>query len=119
MQSFVVLDVILPYIKLVIELVGVAVITCGALRATYQLCGAYMCKASTMNYIRFELGMSIILGLEFMVGADIVGSLVSPNYYTIGILAIVVVIRTVLSYFLNQELEQFKPEEQKAYQNHH
>ena len=40
-----------------------------------------MHKNFNTNYIRLEFGNSVILGLEFMVGADIVGSVAQPDYY--------------------------------------
>jgi uncharacterized membrane protein len=49
-----------------------------------------------------------------MVGADIVGSLVQPDYYNLGLLAILVVIRTVLSYFLNLELAMLTPQQRQT-----
>jgi len=66
------------------------------------------------NAIRLQFGNSIILGLEFMVGADIVGSLVEPDYYNLGLLGILVLIRTILSYFLNIELESLSPQQREA-----
>ncbi len=71
-------------------------------------------EALTTNYIRLQFGDSVILGLEFMVGADIVGSLVAPDYYNLGLLAIIVLIRTVLTYFLSLELKELTPSQRKA-----
>ncbi len=39
-----------------------------------------------------------------MIGADIIESMAKPTYYDVGILGILVVIRTFLSYFLGKEL---------------
>src|SRR5579872_787827 len=105
MNSFLSFDLIFPHIRIFIQLIGVVVITIGALNSVYQLVGGALTRHFDLNYIRLQFGNSVILGLEFMVGADIIGSLVKPDYYNIGILAIVVLIRTFLSYFLNRELE--------------
>jgi uncharacterized membrane protein len=70
-------------------------------------------KFST-DYIRLQFGESVILGLEFMVGADIIGSLIAPDYYNLGMLAIIVGVRTVLSYFLSRELRDLTPVQRKA-----
>lgn len=59
-----------------------------------------------LNHIRLRFAKSIALGLELLVGADIIGSLVKPNYYDLGILAILVVLRTLISYYLNQEIKE-------------
>lgn len=107
-------DAILPYIKEFISAIGVIVITFGALRSVYQLTMLIIHETFKINFIKLEFGNSIILGLEFMVGADIVGSLVEPNYYNLGLLAILVLIRTILSYFLNIELAALTPQQKYA-----
>jgi uncharacterized membrane protein len=110
------LDTILLYIKEFIASIGVLVISLGALRSLYQLMLFVKDRSFTMNSIRLQFGNSVILGLEFMVGGDIVGSLIKPDYYNLGMLAILVVIRTILSYFLNLELACLSPEQKQALQ---
>ncbi|HZW61092.1 MAG TPA: DUF1622 domain-containing protein [Candidatus Babeliales bacterium] len=107
-------DEILLYIKEFINCIGVFVITFGAFRAVYHLYYRIFHNTVTTNYIRLSFGSSVILGLEFMVGADIVGSLVKPDYYNLGLIAILVVIRTILSYFLNLELKSLTPAQHEA-----
>ncbi|HRN77756.1 MAG TPA: DUF1622 domain-containing protein [Candidatus Dependentiae bacterium] len=101
-------DNVLHLMRAIIGSIGVLVICLGALRSLYQLALFVLRDAFDLNYIRLQFGDSVILGLEFMVGADIIGSLVAPDYYNLGLLAIIVVIRTILSYFLTKELEELK-----------
>jgi uncharacterized membrane protein len=54
---------------------------------------------------RLSLGNSLTLGLEFLIGADILRTAVAPSWTDIGQLAAIVAIRTALSYFLAYELE--------------
>lgn len=56
--------------------------------------------------IRQRLGAHLLLGLEIFIAADIISSVVSPNWSKVGILASIVAIRTVLSYFLRMEVKQ-------------
>ncbi len=56
--------------------------------------------------IRQRLGAHLLLGLEIFIAADIISSFVSPNWNKVGILAAIVGIRTVLSYFLRMEVKQ-------------
>jgi uncharacterized membrane protein len=49
--------------------------------------------------------MWLLLGLEFELAADIIGSVVSPTWYDIGQLGAIAVIRTFLNYFLEKDLE--------------
>jgi len=107
-------DSFLLYIKEGISLIGVAVIIIGTLHSLYQLARFILHKQFDPNYIRLQFGNSVILGLEFMVGADIVGSLIKPDYYNLGLLAILVLIRTILSYFLNLELSTLPPQQRQA-----
>lgn len=111
MQQF---DTFLHVTRNAISVIGVFVIIAGALRSVYQLLIVLIRRDFDMNYIRLQFGDSVILGLEFMVGADIVGSLVQPDYYNLGLLAILVLIRTILSYFLNLELQALTPKQRHA-----
>jgi len=98
-------DNILLNMRGLIGSLGVIIICLGAVRSLYQLFMFLMHGQLNTNYIRLQFGDSVILGLEFMVGADIIGSLVAPDYYNLGMLAIIVIIRTILSYFLSKELK--------------
>ena len=107
-------DDILLSIQALIRAIGVVVICLGALRSLYQLFMLLAYRTFDSNYIRLQFGDSVILGLEFMVGADIIGSLVAPDYYNLGMLGIIVVIRTILSFFLSRELDALTPGQRKA-----
>lgn len=51
------------------------------------------------------LGRSILLGLELLVAADIIRTVaVTPTFESVGVLAIIVLIRTFLSFSLELEI---------------
>jgi uncharacterized membrane protein len=52
-----------------------------------------------------RFGVWLLLGLEFMLAADIVRSVISPSWMEIGQLGAIAVIRTFLNYFLEHDLE--------------
>jgi uncharacterized membrane protein len=55
---------------------------------------------------RQGVGRAILLGLELLVAGDIIKTVaISPTVQTVGVLAIVVVVRTFLSISLQVELE--------------
>ncbi len=56
--------------------------------------------------IRQRLGAHLLLGLEIFIAADIISSVASPTWERVGILASIVGVRTVLSYFLRMEIKQ-------------
>jgi len=55
--------------------------------------------------VRLLLGRFLALGIEFQLGADILGTAVSPSWNEIGKLGAIAAIRTVLNYFLGKDLD--------------
>lgn len=90
-----------------IEISGVIVIIGGTLLATWT----YLKKVrhetnDTYEAFRRQLGRSILLGLEFLVAADIIATVaIKPSIESVSILGLVVIIRTFLSFSLEIELE--------------
>jgi uncharacterized membrane protein len=55
--------------------------------------------------IRLRLGRWLALALEFELGADILRTAIAPTWTEIGQLAAIATIRTLLNYFLQQEID--------------
>ena len=55
--------------------------------------------------LRHELGYYLLLGLEFLIAADIIDTLMKPSAQDLIALGAIVLIRTVISYSLNAELK--------------
>ena len=100
------------YLRLVVEAIGAAVVGIGVLATTYRyvltLVGV---RHYTDNQIRLYLGRYLVLGLEFQLGADILSTAVAPTLDDVILLGAIATIRTVLNYFLSQELERERQEE--------
>jgi uncharacterized membrane protein len=63
-------------------------------------------RPSAYRVFRQQVGKAILLGLEFLVAADIIRTVaVSPTFQGVGVLAVVVAVRTFLSFTLDVELE--------------
>ena len=92
----------------VIEAVGIAVIVGGALLATLSLTRRLARRegfTDTYQWYRANLGRAILLGLEFLVAADIIGTVVvDPTFRNLGVLGLIVLIRTFLSFSLEVEI---------------
>ena len=65
----------------------------------------------TNNEIRLYLGGYLALGLEFQLGADILSTAVAPTLDDVILLGAIATIRTVLNFFLSQELARERQEE--------
>src|SRR6266568_1876268 len=55
--------------------------------------------------LRHVLGYYLLLGLEFLIAADIIDTLMKPSVQDLIVLGAIVLIRTVISYSLNTELK--------------
>jgi uncharacterized membrane protein len=85
----------------VVVVVGLLVATGGFLLALQSRRGR---EGAYLSY-RQQVGKAILLGLEFLVAADIIRTVaVEPTFEGVGVLAIVVLVRTFLSFTLDVEL---------------
>ncbi|MBO0909642.1 DUF1622 domain-containing protein [Arthrobacter sunyaminii] len=90
-----------------VDLAGVAVIIVGAVIATVSVVRTLLRRTGRPVYeaYRQQLGRSILLGLELLVAADIIRTVaVTPTFESLGVLALIVLIRTFLSYTLQLEV---------------
>lgn len=104
-------DVITPiaeWCASVIEALGVGIITVIALYALFHAVTRLLKKEekeSIFQELRQQLGRGILLGLEFLIAADIIYTVaVELTFETVGVLAVVVLVRTFLSFTLEVEL---------------
>ena len=91
-----------------VELIGISVLIAGAALAALAF-GLRMLRGhafrDTYHELRADLGRAILLGLEFLVIADIIGTVaVEPTLQNLGVLAAIVAIRTLLSFALELEV---------------
>ncbi|MGO4146696.1 DUF1622 domain-containing protein [Paenarthrobacter sp. YAF11_1] len=94
------------------DFAGVAVMVIGALVSVPMALRGYQPKRaqgltpfSPYRSYRQLLGRSILLGLELLVAADIIRTVaVTPTFESVGVLAIIVLIRTFLSFSLELEI---------------
>src|SRR5262245_21832048 len=92
-----------------LELVGVAIILGGIIFATVTFvrdgARARDWRSAYPRY-RSDIGRGILLGLELLVGADIISTITAPlTIESVGLLAGIVLIRTFLSFSLETEIE--------------
>jgi uncharacterized membrane protein len=88
------------------EAVGVGAVIVGCLIAMVRYGGASPRDESAYRALRRGLGRAILLGLELFVAGDIIRTVtVTPTFTTVGVLAIIVAIRTFLSFTLEIEID--------------
>lgn len=104
-----VMDHVVHWIATGVEAGGVAMLAVTAVASTvlmlvdWRRAGRF---APAYKAYRRNLGRGILLGLEFLVIADIIGTVaVEPSFHNLGILGVIVIIRTFLSFSLEVEIE--------------
>lgn len=91
----------------IMEAVGVLIIFFGSLYAIGKFIFLIKSKNS-VSYVelRQAVGKSILLGLEVLIAADIMATIVTePTLKSVSILGLIIIIRTFLSFSLQVELE--------------
>jgi hypothetical protein len=94
-----------------IDAVGVAVIAVGALISAAGAVPRLRHRTGDVYRVfRQQLGRSILLGLEFLVAADIIRTVaVTPDARSVAVLGGIVLIRTFLSFSLELEVTGYWP----------
>jgi uncharacterized membrane protein len=99
-----------------IDGIGVAVIAGGALLALFMTAGKFRREdGGAYDFFRRRLGRAILLGLEFLVAADIIRTVaVTPTAESVAVLGGIVLIRTFLSFSLQLEMTGAWPWQQRS-----
>lgn len=91
-----------------VEGLGIAVIVVGVVTSTGQYAlrlGRDDRRTNAYQQARQAIGRSILLGLELLVAGDIIRTVVvDPTFTSVGVLAVIVAIRTFLSFALEVEI---------------
>ena len=96
-------------VALALEAISVLMIAIGAVEALARILVPLLRRAATQVRLRaawLSLARWLVLGLEFMLAADIVRTAISPSWDDIGMLAAIAVIRTFLNYFLERDMKE-------------
>lgn len=116
-DSIAVFDDVLIFIKHLLTLFGSLVILSGAIFVACQFIYRFFWirgdELLNFDMARMGLTRSIILGLEFIIAADVIQTTTTPDYYAVGILAAIAMIRAFLNYSLNRDLMDLTEREEK------
>lgn len=110
------IELYIEYTAKFIEVAGVLVIVVGTLVSLFKYLTSRQ-KSSKRSYklLRQELGKGILLGLEILVAADIIATVVTePTLDKVLILGVIVIIRTFLSLSIELEIEGRFPWQRKS-----
>ena len=103
------LRIAIDWVTRAVEITGIGIIVLGAFASLLRFLMGMMKhrpKEPIVAAFRTDLGRAILLGLEFLVAADIVHTVaIDPTLDSLAVLAGIVLIRTFLSFSLEVEIE--------------
>lgn len=106
-HSFGEIDRVIGIVGVIGDVAGVFIIAVGLIAVTVRFLRALGSnEASAYSDYRSGIGRTLLLGLEFLVAADIIRTVATtPTFTSVGVLAAIVAIRTFLSWSLQLEIE--------------
>ena len=106
----------LDLLAAVISVTSLLIVTYGALigiisflKNEIRFTGGY--SITNIRKLRATFGTYLLLGLEFLIASDILKTVLEPTLNELALLGGIVVLRTILSVFLNKEIKELESEE--------
>ena len=108
-------------VALAINVIAVIVVVAGVVQAVVGLLRAMVNRTATLSAKRglwLDFARWLIAGLTFQLAADIVETAIAPTWDDLGKFAAIAAIRTLLSFFLDRDLDAIS-ERQRADEARH
>ena len=111
MEAF---EVTLEYLVTVIELVSAGILLIGFFKGAIGFARSQVATGDVarrfdiLSQLRLQLGTYILLGLDFYIVSDIIHSMIRPQLNELINLALIVVLRTTIGFFLGREIAEIE-----------
>lgn len=114
-EHFAGLVMVLDWVAAVLALLAIVVMLIGVVRFGIGFVHAEVTRdrderTRVINMERVELGRYILAGLELFIVSDIIHTALSLDFMNLLYLAMLVLIRSAISFFLDREMEQSRRE---------
>ncbi|MCZ4366915.1 MULTISPECIES: DUF1622 domain-containing protein [Sulfitobacter] len=107
-EGFEIMAAVIDIAAILLLLIGAARFLTGVTIAEIAKKGAERVRRT--NRERIELGRYILAGLELFIVSDVIHTAISLRFADLLFLLMLVIIRSITSFFLDRELEQLKKE---------
>lgn len=97
-----------------IDIIGISIMIYGFVRTLWRLLKveitkpAFSLKVVDIQSVRCEIGIYILLALDFLIASDIVHTILDITDRQLIALSIMIVIRTGIGYFLSKEITELE-----------
>lgn len=93
----------LPILIHIIELIGIFIVSVGAIKAFIDYLKNLFLKTSTVD-VRYNLGTAMVTGLEFKMAAEILKTVTVSTIEEVIMLASIIILREILSHFIKKDM---------------
>jgi uncharacterized membrane protein len=101
---------VFEFVAYTFEFIGVAILVIGGVWTVYRALKTHREGGDVYSGVRRDFGRSLLLGLEVLVAADIVRTVtVEITLNSVLVLGILVLVRTLLSFSLEVEIDGIVP----------
>ena len=101
-----------------IEFISIVIILCGVAAAVARGLRLALSRRRTAKnewlHLRLSLEETLMLGLQFLMAADIIGTISNPDLQGVIVLTVIVLLRVVLSFTLSREVAEMDRREREA-----
>ncbi len=101
---------VLHAMNLCIAVAGALIILLGCIRGMQLFVCRLAGKDMLLADIRIEIGHYLVLGLEFFIAKDMIDIVLRPTWNELGKLAVIIVLRSLLTLFLSHEVKEVREE---------
>jgi uncharacterized membrane protein len=104
-------------VALAVEAIAIVIIAIGAAEAVANVVRLMRGRGGTgveRRAVWLDFARWLVAALTFQLGADIIGTSLSPSWDEVGRLGAIAAIRTFLSYFLDREVESTRRLQEKG-----
>lgn len=102
---------ILNFIADILLVISILIIAYGAFRAIFCFIKSEIKNGASdfdgLREVRTKLSAYLLLGLDLLIAAEVLKTILEPDYRQLATLLTIVVIRTVLSLVLNRDIKEF------------
>lgn len=102
------IEIVLPYIINLLEIMGIAVVAWSAIKAFWEYL-KHMFFHKNINFI-FNFSQGLAAGLEFKMGAEILKTVLIREMSELMVLGAVILLRAILSVLIHFEMKHSKEE---------
>lgn len=100
---------VIDAIALLMVVVGTIEATIGGLRLMLSSATGHEKRAIWLRFAQW-----LVAALTFQLAADIIETSIAPTWDDVGRLAVIAIVRTLLNYFLERDLEDIRDRERKV-----